>query len=106
MAVGVGGRILIRHLGRCEMGKWDKLSRRGVQESGAFVLLFGEIFFFSLFFFICYPCESAKRTCEKKKKNRPLCGTGGSFSQDCWRHICLKFFAIWLSELFQVVIKS
>lgn len=68
MAVGVGGRILIRHLGRCEMGKWDKLSRRGVQESGAFMLLFGEIFFFSLFFFICYPCESAKRTCEKKKK--------------------------------------
>lgn len=46
MAVGVGGRILIRHLGRCEMGKWDKLSRRGVQGSRAFMLLFGEFFFF------------------------------------------------------------
>lgn len=46
MAVGVGGRILIRHLGRCEMGKWDKLSRRGVRGSGAFMLLFGELFFF------------------------------------------------------------
>lgn len=48
------------------MGKWDKLSRRGVQGSGAFMLLFGEFFFFFFFFFICYSCESAKRTCERK----------------------------------------
>lgn len=47
MAVGVGGRILIRHLGRCEMGKWDKLSRRGVHRNRAFMLLFGEFFFSS-----------------------------------------------------------
>ncbi len=47
MAVGVGGRILIRHLGRCEMGKWDKLSRRGVQGNRAFMLLFGDFFFSS-----------------------------------------------------------
>lgn len=106
MAVGVGGRILIRHLGRCEMGKWDKLSRRGVQESGAFMLLFGEIFFFSLFFFSSAILVKVQKGLVRRKKNRLLCGTGGSFSQDCWRHICLKFFAIWLSELFQVVIKS
>lgn len=91
MAVGVGGRILIRHLGRCEMGKWDKLSRRGVQESGAFMLLFGEIFFFSLFFFICYPCESAKRTCEKKKKQAPLWN---------WRQIFTGLLAAHMSEVF------
>lgn len=91
MAVGVGGRILIRHLGRCEMGKWDKLSRRGVQESGAFMLLFGEIFFFSLFFFICYPCESAKRTCEKKKKQAPLWN---------WRQLFTGLLAAHMSEVF------
>lgn len=55
MAVGVGGRILIRHLGRCEMGKWDKLSRQGVQGNRAFMLLFRE------FFFTCYLSESAKK---------------------------------------------
>lgn len=104
MAVGVGGRILIRHLGRCEMGKWDKLSRRGVQGSGAFMLLFGEIFFFPSSAILVKVQKGLVR--KKKEKHRPLCGTGGSFSQDCWRHICLKFFAIWLSELFQVVIKS
>lgn len=91
MAVEVGGRILIRHLGRCEMGKWDKLSRRGVQESGAFMLLFGEIFFFSLFFFICYPCESAKRTCEKKKKQAPLWN---------WRQLFTGLLAAHMSEVF------
>lgn len=91
MAVGVGGRILIRHLGRCEMGKWDKLSRRGVQESGAFMLLFGEIFFFSLFFFICYPRESAKRTCEKKKKQAPLWN---------WRQLFTGLLAAHMSEVF------
>lgn len=46
MAAGVGGRILIRRLGRCEMGKWDKLSRRGVRGNRAFKLLFGEFVFF------------------------------------------------------------
>lgn len=91
MAVGVGGRILIRHLGRCEMGKWDKLSRRGVQESGAFMLLFGEIFFFPFFFFICYPCESAKRTCEKKKKQAPLWN---------WRQLFTGLLAAHMSEVF------
>lgn len=44
MAVRVGGRIPIRHPGRCEMGKWDKLSRRGVRGNRAPMLLFGEGF--------------------------------------------------------------
>lgn len=43
MVVRVGGRIPIRHPGRCEMGKWDKLRRRGVQGN---MLLLGEGFFF------------------------------------------------------------
>lgn len=43
MVVRLGGRIPIRRPGRCEMGKWDKLSRRGVQGN---MLLFGEGFFF------------------------------------------------------------
>lgn len=46
MVVRVGGRIPIRHPGRCEMGKWDKLSWRGVQGN---MLLFGKgCFFFPL----------------------------------------------------------
>lgn len=44
MVVRVGGRIPIRHPGRCEMGKWDKLTRWGVQRDKAFMLRFGEIF--------------------------------------------------------------
>lgn len=55
MVVRVGGRIPIRHPGRCEMGKWDKLSKWGVQGNGALMLLFGG------FFFICYYCKSAKK---------------------------------------------
>lgn len=71
MAVGVGGRILIRHLGRCEMGKWDKLSRRGVQESGAFMLLFGEIFFFPFFFSSAILVKVQKGLVRRKKKTGP-----------------------------------
>lgn len=81
------------------MGKWDKLSRRGSTEpeegGGRSMLLFGDFFFF-----ICYSCESAKR------KTGPSVEREAAFSQDRWRHICLKFFAIWQSELFPVVIKS
>lgn len=43
------------------MGKWDKLSRRGVQGSGAFMLLFGEFF---LFFHLAK--VQKKGTCERK----------------------------------------
>lgn len=45
MVVRVGGRIPIRHPGRCEMGKWDKLSWRG--GPGEHVAFFGALFFSS-----------------------------------------------------------
>lgn len=32
------------------MGKWDKLSRRGVHRNRAFMLLFGDFVFFHLLF--------------------------------------------------------
>lgn len=92
MAVGVGGRILIRHLGRCEMGKWDKLSRRGVQESGAFMLLFGEIFFFFPFFFSsAILVKVQKGLVRRKKKQAPLWN---------WRQLFTGLLAAHMSEVF------
>lgn len=78
MAAGVGGRILIRRLGRCEMGKWDKLSRRGVRGNRAFKLLFGEFVFFFFFSFICYSCESVKKGLVRGKTG-PSAELGGVF---------------------------
>lgn len=48
---------------------------------------------------------------QKKKPTReiktgPFIEGEAAFSQDGWRRICLEFSAIWLSELFPVVIKS
>lgn len=46
MAAGVGGRILIRHLDRCETGRWDTASEWGVVgERGAHVAFWGALFF-------------------------------------------------------------
>lgn len=99
MAVRVGGRIPIRHPGRCEMGKWDKLSRRGVQGNRAPMLLFGEGFLSSAII-----VKVQKTTGEIK--TGPFIEQEAAFSQDGWRHICLTCSAIWLSELFPAVIKS
>lgn len=57
------------------MGKWDKLSRRGVRGNRAFKLLFGEfVFFFFFFLHLLFLRKCKKRTCERK--NRPLRRTG------------------------------
>lgn len=99
MAVGVGGRIPIRHPGRCEMGKWDKLSRRGVQGKGAPMLLFGEGLLSSAII-----VEEQKNSGEIK--TGPFLEREAAFSRGAWRGICLTCSAIWLSELFPAVIKS
>lgn len=70
MVVRVGGRIPIRHPGRCEMGKWDKLSKRGVQGNRAHMLLFGGFFHLLLL-------QKCKKT-GSRDKNRSLHRRGGS----------------------------
>lgn len=100
MVVRVAGRIPIRHPGRCEMGKWDKLSKQGVRGNRALMLLFGGFFHLLLL----QKCKKKKPT--REIKTGPFIEGEAAFSQDGWRRICLEFSAIWLSELFPVVIKS
>lgn len=100
MVVRVGGRIPIRHPGRCEMGKWDKLSWRGVQGN---MLLFLERFSSPLP--LMEKCKN-----DSRDENRPLRRTGGSiFTRRLAPHmpeVWVVFFAIRLQKLFPVVIKS
>lgn len=75
MADGVAGRILIRHLARCEM----RSGTNWVQANGAFMLLFGEFFFF----------PSAILA---KVQKDPSVEREAAFSQDCWQQMRLNFF--------------
>lgn len=103
MAAVVGGRILIRHLDRCETGRWDTASGRAggrggaLGERGAHVAFWGALFFSNLNILV------------KVQKGLVRGKTRGSFSLFA-PHMSQGFFflysTIWLSERFPSVIKS